>query len=103
MEGRRHHNVTLAILATLVVALVAIAVGSLWGYKGTVIVVEGEGFSNTLTQYDGVHLGIAVSLGDTEPTSPAGTGGGQRQAVHLPADASGDRPGRVDRHELTYP
>ena len=29
-----------------------------------------------LTTYDGVHLGIAVSLGDTQPTSSAGTGGG---------------------------
>jgi pyruvate/2-oxoglutarate dehydrogenase complex dihydrolipoamide acyltransferase (E2) component len=31
---------------------------------------------DTLTTYDGVHLGIAVSLGSTEPTSSAGTGGG---------------------------
>ena len=30
----------------------------------------------TVTTYDGVHLGIAVSLGDTQPTSSAGTGGG---------------------------
>jgi pyruvate/2-oxoglutarate dehydrogenase complex dihydrolipoamide acyltransferase (E2) component len=29
-----------------------------------------------VTTYDGVHLGIAVSLGDTQPTSSAGTGGG---------------------------
>ena len=34
--------------------------------------LEGE----TLTTYEGVHLGIAVSLGDTQPTSSAGTGGG---------------------------
>jgi len=31
---------------------------------------------DTVTTYDGVHLGIAVSLGDTQPTSSAGTGGG---------------------------
>jgi pyruvate/2-oxoglutarate dehydrogenase complex dihydrolipoamide acyltransferase (E2) component len=32
---------------------------------------------DTLTTYnDAVHLGIAVSLGDTQPTSSAGTGGG---------------------------
>jgi pyruvate/2-oxoglutarate dehydrogenase complex dihydrolipoamide acyltransferase (E2) component len=31
---------------------------------------------DTLTTYDGVHLGVAVSLGDTQPTSSAGTGGG---------------------------
>jgi len=34
--------------------------------------LEGE----TLTTYQGVHLGIAVSLGHTQPTSSAGTGGG---------------------------
>ena len=31
---------------------------------------------DTITTYDGVHLGVAVSLGDTQPTSSAGTGGG---------------------------
>jgi 2-oxoglutarate dehydrogenase E2 component (dihydrolipoamide succinyltransferase) len=31
---------------------------------------------DTVTTYDGVHLGIAVSLGDAQPTSSAGTGGG---------------------------
>jgi 2-oxoglutarate dehydrogenase E2 component (dihydrolipoamide succinyltransferase) len=34
--------------------------------------LEGE----TYTTYDGVHLGIAVSLGDTQGTSSPGTGGG---------------------------
>jgi len=37
---------------SLLVVLVGVAVGSLWGYRGNVIVVEGSGFSNTLTQYD---------------------------------------------------
>jgi pyruvate/2-oxoglutarate dehydrogenase complex dihydrolipoamide acyltransferase (E2) component len=32
--------------------------------------------NDAITTYDGVHLGIAVSLGDTQPTSSAGTGGG---------------------------
>ncbi len=36
----------------VVVVLVGVAVGSLFGYKGGVLVTEGEGFSNTLTQYD---------------------------------------------------
>ncbi len=36
----------------LVVVLVAVAVGGLLGWKGNVIVTEGSGFSNTLTQYD---------------------------------------------------
>jgi cytochrome c biogenesis protein len=32
--------------------LVGVAVGGLFGWRGNVIVREGEGFSNTLTQYD---------------------------------------------------
>jgi cytochrome c biogenesis protein len=36
----------------LVVVLIAVAVGGLFGWKGNVIVREGSGFSNTLTQYD---------------------------------------------------
>ena len=36
----------------LMVVLVAVAVGGLLGWKGNVIVREGSGFSNTLTQYD---------------------------------------------------
>jgi len=36
----------------LVLILVAIAVGGLFGWRGNVIVKEGNGFSNTLTQYD---------------------------------------------------
>lgn len=36
----------------LVGLLVAFALGKLAGYRGSVLVVEGEGFANTLTQYD---------------------------------------------------
>jgi cytochrome c biogenesis protein len=54
---------------SLVVALVSIAVGSLWGYKGSVIVVEGEGFSNTLTQYDEFSAGAMFEPQDLPPFS----------------------------------
>ena len=37
---------------SLVVLLIAIAVGALWGWKGNVIVRQGTGFSDTVTQYD---------------------------------------------------
>ncbi len=37
---------------SLLFVLLAVAVGGLLGWKGNVIVREGEGFSNTLTQYD---------------------------------------------------
>ncbi len=36
----------------LVVLLVAFAMGKLFGYRGSVLLVEGEGFANTVTQYD---------------------------------------------------
>jgi len=52
---REAGNLTFHIAAVGV--LVAVAIGSLWGYKGSVIVVEGEGFSNTLTQYDDFSAG----------------------------------------------
>lgn len=42
----------LAFHISLVVLLVGIAVGGVFGWRGNVIVVEGNGFSNTLTQYD---------------------------------------------------
>ena len=37
---------------SLIMILVGVAVGGLFGWRGNVIVREGEGFSNTLTQYD---------------------------------------------------
>lgn len=37
---------------SLILILVGIAIGGLFGWRGNVIVREGEGFSDTLTQYD---------------------------------------------------
>jgi len=51
----------------LVVVLVGVAVGSLFGYKGGVIVTEGEGFSNTLTQYDEFSAGALFDSADLPP------------------------------------
>jgi cytochrome c biogenesis protein len=46
--------------------LVSIGYGSLLGFSGTAIVVEGQGFSNTLTQYDDISAGAAFT-GDLDP------------------------------------
>lgn len=46
--------------------LCAIGYGSLLGFSGTAIVVEGQGFSNTLTQYDDISAGAAFT-GDLDP------------------------------------
>jgi cytochrome c biogenesis protein len=42
---------------SLVLLLVGIAVGAFRGFKGTVLVVEGKGFSNTVLSYDDVNPG----------------------------------------------
>jgi cytochrome c biogenesis protein len=51
----------------LIVVLVGVAYGSLYGYKGGALVVEDEGFSNILTQYDEFQPGPSFSPADLEP------------------------------------
>lgn len=50
-----------------VFVLVGVAISNLYGFKGTSTVVVGEGFSNTITQYDELHAGALV---DTNKLSP---------------------------------
>ncbi|MEV0119768.1 cytochrome c biogenesis protein ResB [Streptomyces sp. NPDC050844] len=52
---------------SLIVLLVAFAVGALFKSEGGKLVVQGDGFSNTLTQYDNFKSG---SLFDTEELAP---------------------------------
>jgi cytochrome c biogenesis protein len=42
---------------SLVLLLVGIAIGAFRGFKGTVLVVEGSGFSNTVASYDDINPG----------------------------------------------
>ena len=51
----------------LLVVLVGFAIGSLWGYKGGVIVVNGQGFSNSLSQYDDFAPGALFGPDDLSP------------------------------------
>ncbi len=53
-------------LAILVV-LGGFATGSLWGYQGGVVVAQGSGFSNTITQYDDFVPGSLLQASDLEP------------------------------------
>ncbi|PVG82591.1 cytochrome C biogenesis protein [Nocardioides gansuensis] len=57
----------LAFHLSVLVVLVGFAVGGLFGYKGGVIVVVGQGFSNTLTQYDDFVPGSLFAGDDLEP------------------------------------
>ncbi len=51
----------------LVLVLVAVAAGSLFGYRGSVLVVEGEGFANSPIQYDGLTAGARFDPADLPP------------------------------------
>lgn len=53
----------------VLIVLVGVAAGSLLGYRGFVIVTEGNGFSNALTQYDEFTAGAWVSPDDLPPFS----------------------------------
>ena len=57
----------LAFHLALVLVLVSVAAGSLFGYRGSVLVVEGEGFANSPIQYDGLTAGARFSAGDLPP------------------------------------
>ena len=51
----------------LVLILAAVAIGGLFGWRGNVIVKEGNGFSNTLTQYDAWGGGRLASANTIPP------------------------------------
>jgi cytochrome c biogenesis protein len=51
----------------VLVVLVGVAVTSLWGFKGSVVVVQGDSFSNTLIQYDDFAAGGRFSSADLAP------------------------------------
>jgi cytochrome c biogenesis protein len=52
---------------SVLVVLVGFALGSMFGYKGGVIMVVGSGFSNTLTQYDDFDPGSLFRAEDMDP------------------------------------
>ncbi len=54
---------------SLVLVLVGIAVGGVLGWRGNVVVREGSGFSNTLTQYDAWGAGRMMSADALAPFS----------------------------------
>jgi cytochrome c biogenesis protein len=54
---------------SLVVLLAGIAVGGLFGYTGKVVVTDGDGFTNTLVQYDSFNHGGLVNTNKLAPFS----------------------------------
>ncbi len=54
---------------SLIVLLIGVAIGALFGVKGVALVVEGEGFANTVTQYDQISPGRAYDIDSLAPFS----------------------------------
>ncbi len=52
---------------SMLVLLAGLGIGSMFGWRGQVIVKEGQGFSNTLTQYDTFSAGRLVNKQDLPP------------------------------------
>ena len=93
---------------SVLVVLVGFALGSLFGYRGGVILVVGNGFSNNLTQYDDFVPGSLFAPDDMEPFTfdvtdfdvdwltegpSEGPGPGLRLPPGVPRDAGRGDPG----------
>ena len=88
---------------SLLFVLLGAAIGGLWGFRGTSVVIVGQGFANNLTQYDDFSAGAEFSDSDLHPFSVVvknfdvkfETGPVQRGAARLfKADVEvTDRPG----------
>ena len=48
-------------------AVLALAAGAFFGYRGNLLLVEGDGFANTLTSYDAIYPGHWTDTDDLEP------------------------------------
>ena len=67
--GRHRETGNLIFHVFLVLLLVGGGWNTLWGFKGTSVVVEGQGFSNNITQYDEFKAGSMVDTDDLAPFS----------------------------------
>ncbi len=52
---------------SLLFLLLGVAISNLWGFRGDSVVVVGQGFSNTLTQYDDITAGAAFNESGLAP------------------------------------
>ena len=68
-RGYLHDTGNLIFHMSLLVLLSGVAVGHMYGFTGSALVVEGEGFANTVTQYDNLHAGPRYDLAKLGPFS----------------------------------
>ena len=90
--------------------LIGVAIGALYGFRGTSVVIVGQGFSNNLTQYDDFSAGARFTEADLRPFSVTvkdfdvrfETGPVQRGAARLfRANVEvTERPGAAPRQEV---
>lgn len=66
-KGYMRETGNLIFHTALLFLVVGVALGSLWGFRGTVIVKVGDGFSNTLTQYDEFRSGRLFKSSNLPP------------------------------------
>jgi cytochrome c biogenesis protein len=66
-RGRLREAGNLLFHLSVLIVLVGFGIGSLFGYKGGVILIVGNGFSNTLTQYDDFAPGSLFDADRMEP------------------------------------
>lgn len=66
-KGHLRETGNLLFHLSLLVLLVGVAVGGLFGYKGSVLVKEGDGFSNSVGQYDSFTPGRAFRQSTLAP------------------------------------
>src|SRR4051794_12276385 len=54
---------------SLLFLLLGVAIGALWGYRGSSVVIVGQGFSNSVTQYDDLSAGGWFKAASLKPFS----------------------------------
>ena len=101
---------------SLLFLLCGVAIGALWGYRGDSVVIVGQGFSNSVTQYDDLSAGAWFKASSLQPfnvvvkdfqvkfeTGPVQTGAARLFKADLDVtDAPGETPRSVPL-EVNHP
>ncbi|MDK3255705.1 cytochrome c biogenesis protein ResB [Blastococcus capsensis] len=66
-KGHLKETGNLVFHLSLLALLLGLAGGKLWGYEGSILVTEGQGFCNSFQQYDTYSAGPLVDSGDLSP------------------------------------
>ncbi|HEY0237446.1 MAG TPA: cytochrome c biogenesis protein ResB, partial [Friedmanniella sp.] len=101
---------------SLLFLLLGVAVGALWGYRGSSVVVVGQGFSNSVTQYDDLTAGAWFKASSLEPfnvlvkdfdvkfeTGPVQTGAARLFRADLAVTAAPGDPTKPVVLEVNHP